>query len=78
MVILFPLFIIILLSTFFGTKYLTGRGDIWASFASASFINIIVSTILSLTNPPLVSENILASGISIFIIAVIILIVTRD
>lgn len=77
-VILFPLFMIILLSTYFGVKKSTGRGDIVASLAVASFIDVIVAVLLSLTNPPLVTAGTLITVICIFIASGVLLIITRD
>jgi hypothetical protein len=81
--ILFPLFMIILLSTFFATKRMTGRGDIWASASAASFITMIAGVILSLvnctgSNIPLVNTPILMTCVAIFIVSIIILFLTRD
>jgi hypothetical protein len=82
-VVLVPLFFIILLSTLYGTKRATGRFDFPASFAVASFIDVIGATILSLakcggTNLPLVDTPVLIICIAIFIVSVIILFLNRD
>lgn len=81
--VLFPLFMIVLLSTFFGVKRATGRGDFAASLVSAGFITVIGATILSLTkcagtNYSLVSSGTLITCIAIFIVSVIILFMTRE
>ena len=46
--LLFSLFIIILLGTFFSSKRLGNDGDFAASFAVAGFITAIVAIVLSL------------------------------
>lgn len=83
LVFLVPLFLIIMLATFFATKRAVGRGDIVASLTAASFVNMIVAGILSLTNCmgtglPLVSSTTLIISIGLFVVSGILLLITRD
>lgn len=82
-VILFPLFFIVLLATYFGVKATTGRGDFLASFTAASFITLIAAIILSLvncmgTNIPLLDSTTLVVVLAIFVVSALLLWLTRD
>ena len=74
---LFALFSIVLMSTFFSQKRLTGKGDFLASFAVASFFATVVSFIMSLSDG-LVTLPTLITCLAVTIVAVILLLVSRD
>ena len=72
--ILFALFLISLLASYFSQKRLTGRGDFMASFAVAGFFTAIVAIIMSLV-PGLINMLTLVTCIIVAIIGVILLLV---
>lgn len=70
--ILFAIFSIVLMSTFFGQQRLTGSGDIFASFAVSSFFTSIIAIIMSLVTN-LINPTTLIITIGIAVMSVVIL-----
>jgi len=75
--VLFALFTIVMLSTYFSQKRTTGSGDFFASFAVAGFFTAIITFIMALIEG-LINEIVLTTVIIIAIIGVILLYSTRD
>ena len=75
--VLFGLFVIVLLSTFFTQKRLTGRDDFFASLAVAGFFTAVIAIIMGLVDG-LVDNYTLTITIMVAIVAVILLFFTRD
>jgi len=48
--VLFTLYIIVLLATYFSSKRLTGRGDFFASLAVAGYFTTIIAFVMSLVS----------------------------
>ncbi len=74
--ILFAIFIIAGLGSFFASIRVTGRGDFPASFAAAGFLTAIVATFMSLI--PLINLATLSLTYAIAIVGVIWLFFSRD
>ena len=75
--VLFSLYIIVLMSTFFTQKRLTGREDFFASMAVAGFFTAIVAIIMGLIDN-LIDPLTLTTTVIIAIIGVILLFFTKD
>jgi uncharacterized membrane protein YiaA len=75
--LLFAVFIIALLGTYFSSKRMNGRGDFWSSMVAASFMTSVLSVLLSLV-PALINPGVIVICISIFVVSVTILFVTRE
>lgn len=75
--VLFALFSIVFMSTFFSQKRLTGRGDFLASFAVAGYFIAVVSFVMSMVEG-LISLPTLVICVTIAIIATILLITNTE
>ena len=75
--VLFALFSITLMATFFSQKRLTGRGDFLASFSVASFFVAIVAFVMTLVDG-LISLPTLVICAAIAIIGVVLLLTGKD
>jgi hypothetical protein len=75
--VLSGLFIIVMLSTFFSQRRLTGKGDFFASFAVAGFFTAIIAYLMTLIDG-LISTFTLTITIVVAILGVILLFVSRE
>ncbi len=75
--VLFALYIIVLMSTFFTQKRLTGREDFFASVAVAGFFTAVIAIIMSLIDG-LIDNFTLTTTVVIAIVGVILLFFTKD
>lgn len=75
--LLFSLFVIVLLSTYFSQRRLTGSGDFFSSFAVSGFFTAIIAITMTMVEG-LIDNNTLVIAVVIAIIGVIFLITSRD
>ena len=75
--VLLSLFSIVLLSTYFSQKRLTGRGDFFSSFAVAGFFIAIIALVMTLTEG-LINNTTLTICIVVSVIGAIFLIISKD
>lgn len=75
--LLFGLFMIVLLSSYFAQRYRDGRGDFLASFVVAGFLTTIVAYLLMLM-PGVVNSLTLVVCTIVTVIGVLILLNTED
>lgn len=75
--LLFALFSITLLATYFSQKRLTGRGDFISSFATSGYLTVIVAFFMSLVEG-LINRATLIMTVAVAIIATILLLTSRD
>ena len=74
--VLFTMFVVILLATYFSQKRLTGRGDFFASFAVAGYFVAILSFLMSLVDGLINGATILTCLI-VAVIGTIILLISK-
>lgn len=75
--VLLALFSIVMMSSFFSQKRLTGKGDFYASFAVAGFFIAVVSSVMMLVDG-LINLQTVVICIAIAIIATILLLTSKD
>ena len=75
--VLFALYVIVLMATFFAGKRLTGREDFFASVAVAGFFTAVIAIIMGLIDG-LIDNFTLTTTVVIAIIGVILLFFTKD
>jgi len=75
--VLFALFTITLLTTFFSQKRITGMGDFFASFAVAGYFTAIIAFIMTLV-PNLINVETLVIAVAIAILGTILLLTTQN
>lgn len=68
--LLFALFIIVLMGSFYAKQRSTGRGDFPASFAAAGFITVTASLLMLLV-PGLINTSVIAITVVVAIISVL-------
>ena len=74
--ILFGIFVIASIGSYFASVRLNGRGDLPASFMAGSFVTVIISTVMSFV--PLINISILATTYGLAIVGFLWLIFSRD
>ena len=75
--VLFALFVITLMATFFSQKRLSGRGDFLASFSVASFFTAVIAFSMTLVDG-LISLPTLVITVAVAIIGVVLLITGKE
>jgi len=75
--VLFALFIVTLLSTYFSQRRLTGRGDLFSSFAVASYFTAIIAVVMSLISN-LIDVTTVTVTIVLAIVGTIFLFTSKD
>jgi len=75
--LLFTVFIIALLASYFSQTRLRGRGDFWASFAAAGYFVVILAFVMSLMEG-LINSTTLIITISVAVVGTILLLLSRD
>jgi UDP-N-acetylmuramyl pentapeptide phosphotransferase/UDP-N-acetylglucosamine-1-phosphate transferase len=75
--VLFGLFSIVLLSTYYAEKRLTSRGDFFSSFAVAGFFIAVVANVMNLVEG-LINGLTVMICVVVSIVGVILLFLTRD
>ena len=74
--LLFTLYIIVLLGTYFSSKRLTGRGDFFASLAAAGLFTVVLAIIMSLMEG-LVNIVTLSVCVVVAVIGAILLLISK-
>jgi len=74
--VIFAIFLIALLGSYFSQRRLTGSGDFPASFAAASFISTIIAFVMSLL-PGLINNNVVIIMVVISVLSVVWLYLSR-
>lgn len=76
-IMLFSLFVIILMGTYYSQRRLTGRGNFPGSFTVAALVTFFTALVLSLT-AGLINVFILVTTLALLIVGVVWLMFTRD
>lgn len=74
--LLFALFTIVLLATYFSQRRTTGRGDFFASFSVAGYFTVVVAFLMSLVDG-LIDITTLSIVVVIAIIGTILLLISK-
>ena len=75
--ILFALFTITLLATYFSQRRLTGRGSFTASFAIAGYLTAVTSIVMSLI-PGLINNYTMVVCVAVAVVATLILLISKN
>lgn len=75
--LLFALFMIALLGTYYSQKRLTGRGDFFSSFAVAGYFTAVIAIVMSLVDG-LINTSVVVTAIVVAVIGTIFLFTGHD
>lgn len=74
--LLFAIYVILLMATYFAARRLNGRGDFIASMAASGFVTVVVAIIMSLI-PGLINGTTLLTTFAVAVLGVVLLLL-RD
>ncbi len=75
--LLFALFSIVLMSTFFSQKRLSGRGDFFSSFAAAGYFTAIIAFVMTLVEG-MINITTLVTCVSVALVGTILLLTSKN